>query len=269
MKKETVNENGLNADFFYDDSGKSRKAVILWGGSEGGKSWSNIYKERVEQLVCHGYCALSLAYFGAAGLPMHLRHIPLEYFEKAFNWLANRSEVIPNNYALIGYSRGGELALLLGSRYHQVRAVVALAPSFVVFPAPPKPLSQELPRHYPAWTYMGQALPYVPMRFSLATVKGLFTGKQVKMFQEALQNAPRVEAATIPVEKTQGPILLISGTRDETWPSTFMCDQVVKRLESKGFEFHYEHVAYETGHSVLDAKGCWPKILAFLTKYFK
>ena len=76
--------------------------------------------------------------FGADNLPPDLRSIPLEYFSKASHWLSSQDkQVIPNYYGLIGLSRGAELALLLGSRYSEVKGIVAIAPSSVVFPGPP------------------------------------------------------------------------------------------------------------------------------------
>jgi len=127
-----VRENGLVADFFYIASGKPQKAVILLGGSEGGKSWSDC-TDFIQGLVDQGFCVLSLAYFGTEHLPNQLRAIPLEYFSTAFDWLANQKElVIPEDYAVVGGSRGAELALLLASRFPEIKTVVAIAPSSVL-----------------------------------------------------------------------------------------------------------------------------------------
>jgi hypothetical protein len=53
MPKKEVNENGLTADLFTDDSPQPRKAILMLGGSEGGKSWSRI-KRPIEFLVQQG-----------------------------------------------------------------------------------------------------------------------------------------------------------------------------------------------------------------------
>jgi len=42
MIKKEVTDNGLVADFFTDPTVKPSKAIIMLGGSEGGKSWSRI-----------------------------------------------------------------------------------------------------------------------------------------------------------------------------------------------------------------------------------
>lgn len=72
----SVTDNGLDADFFYRAASKPQKAVILLGGSEGGKSWSDA-TDFIRELVDEGCCVLSLAYFGTEGLPRHLQGVPL------------------------------------------------------------------------------------------------------------------------------------------------------------------------------------------------
>src|SRR4030042_2220057 len=139
MIKKAVDTNGIVADLFHDGSGKPRKAIVLLGGSEGGKAWSSRgTKKVVDQLVCLGYTLFSLAYFKSPGLPPFLEEIPLEYFAKAFKWLVNQPEVLPDELAVIGMSRGAEAALFLGSRDPKINAIVALSGSHVVWQGIPK-----------------------------------------------------------------------------------------------------------------------------------
>jgi dienelactone hydrolase len=59
---------------------------------------------------------------------------PLEYFERAIEWLKSQPEVDTNCIAVVGNSKGGELALLLGVTYPEdVRAIIGYAPSAVVW----------------------------------------------------------------------------------------------------------------------------------------
>jgi hypothetical protein len=116
MIKSEVAENGLVADFFTDPSVQPSRAIIMLGGSEGGKSWSRV-RRPIALLVQRGYSLLSLAYFKSEGLPSSLEEIPLEYFEKAFDWLSTQTGIVPDQYAILGGSKGSEAALLLGSRY--------------------------------------------------------------------------------------------------------------------------------------------------------
>jgi hypothetical protein len=259
----SIRSDGLNGDFFQRTSDKPQRALILLGGSEGGKSWSD-HTERIGEFVDQGYCVLSLAYFGADGLQTRLRGVPLEYFAKAFHWLSTQEKVVPNDYAVLGVSRGAELALLLGSRYPEVRTVIAIAPSSVVFPGPPTGILDALHGLHSAWSFGGKEVAFVPIPYSWTTLRGMITGKRTRMFEKALQKTQAVDAASIRVENTQGPILFVSFSRDQVWPSTLMSSQLVQRLRDHGFPFQYEHVDYDTTHSNWSIEPCWAKILAFL-----
>jgi dienelactone hydrolase len=140
MIKREVNEAGLVADLLYDGD-QPRKAIIMLGGSEGGKTWSRI-RQPVELLVQRGYAIFSLAYFKAQSLSGTLEEIPLEYFEKAFAWLSVQPGIVADKVAILGGSKGAEAALLLGSRYPQIKAIVAFSPSSVVWQGIPKRVSE-------------------------------------------------------------------------------------------------------------------------------
>ena len=68
---------------------------------------------------------MGIAYFGIDSLPATLGEIPLEYFERALAWLVRQPEVQPGRLAVLGISRGSEMALQLGATFPAIRAVVA------------------------------------------------------------------------------------------------------------------------------------------------
>ena len=267
MIKKELNENGLIADLFTDASPQPRKAIVMLGGSEGGKSWSRI-KRPIEILVQQGYAVLSLAYFKAQNLPSSLEDIPIEYFEKAFAWLSAQRGIIPNEVAILGGSKGAEAALLLGSLYPQVKAVVALSPSCVVWHGIPKKRF-ELGKHgSSSWSYLGESLPYLPYPSSMKKMDILLLRLR-KVHEEALQNSDRVKEAAIRVENIQGAIMLISGNRDRLWPATHMSEKIMSRLAANKFIYHYEHIDYNTGHNgIIMNKNCWRKIFDFFKKHY-
>lgn len=151
--------------------------------------------------------------------------------------------------------------------YPEVKAVVAIAPSSVVFPGPRTDILDALRGQHSAWSLQGHEIAFVPLPYSWITLRGMITGKRTRMFEEALRNADAVEAAAIPVEKTQGPILLESFTQDQIWPSTLMASQLVGLLNTSGFRYYYKHTAYNTTHSNWSFEPCWTNILAFLRGY--
>lgn len=267
MIKKEVLDDGLVADYFTDPSVKPRKAIIMLGGSEGGKSWSRI-KKPIELLVQRGYSVLSLAYFKSEGLPSSLEEIPIEYFEKAFDWLSIQDGIVPHEVAILGGSKGSEAALLLGSRYPQVKAVIAFSPSSIVWQGIPSKRFDIGKDVKSSWSANGKGLPFLPYPSSIKKWD-LILLRLRKMHEEALLNTEGAKEAAIQAERIQGAILLISGERDRLWPATIMGEQIMGRLQTKGFDNPYEHIVFNSGHNGLVMnKNSWRKIFDFLKEHF-
>ncbi len=84
--------------------------------------------------------------------------MPLEYFTKAIAILRAQPDVDPQRVYVVGGSRGGEAALLLGATFPQLMSgVVAFAPGSYVNSAIPD-------RGQSAWTLGGRDLPSHPAR---------------------------------------------------------------------------------------------------------
>ncbi len=242
---EELKDQGLVATFYKPQSKARRAGIILVGGSSGGIGWQ---KNLAATLASQGYCALALAYFNTEGLPANLEKIPLEYFQKAIAWMSANPAVDKKRLAIIGVSKGGELALLLGSHFPQFKAVVAYVPGSVVFQSiifqnqtTPDPLTS-------SWTYKGQDVPFVPYANS---EKYRTSRRLVDLYEATLENREAVEKAAIKVENIQGAVLLISGTADAVWPSTQMSEAVIARLRQHQHRFAYKHISYtDAGHSI-------------------
>jgi dienelactone hydrolase len=210
----------LHGVVFWPAEGGPHPAVLVLGGSEGG-----VPRRRAAWLASHGYAALALAYFRFENLPPQLEAIPLEYFGAALAWMRERPEILPDQIVVMGVSRGAELALQLGSMYPHVKAVVAYAPANVLHRAC---CGGNL---YPfAWTWMGQPLAFV--RRDVYGSEAVF--------------------ATIKVENSKGPILLIAGDQDHVWDSAGMARAIVERLKHAHFaaevgELSYPHAGHIAG----------------------
>ena len=224
-------------------------AVVVLSGSGGG---FDIDKAAV--LARHGFATLALAYFGVPPLPTWLHRIPLDYFEAAFGWLAAQPEVDSQRIGVLAVSRGAELALLLGSMFSQIRAVVAYAPSSVAWAAGGR--EKESGEIIPSWTHRGQPVPFAPLplrRFIFRSAVPVALLKRPVMFRDlfraGLRNGKAISAAEIPVERIRGPILLISGGDDHLWPAAEMSERIVARLKKHNFVHPVEHLHYPlAGH---------------------
>lgn len=247
---EEVAESGLVAAFMTPRSGGPHPAIIVLGGSEGG---TNLVRGVALEFARQGYAVLALSYFGAPGLPATAEEIPLEYFDRAIAWLAQQSEVDPDRMGIFGISKGGEAALLVGSRSPQLRAVAAGVPSSLVW--------QGIPAQFNApptstWSVGGVPAPYLPYDPSVRFDFTRYMESIYAQYAGALSTVDAHPDAIIPVERINGPVLLISGRDDAMWPSSVMSDMVVSRLRAKGFNHPVEHLAYEdAGHAVSSPPG--------------
>ena len=245
-----VREGGLAARLFVPRGPGPHRTVIVVGGSGGGLDW-----DKAAVLASHGFATLALAYFGIEPLPPTLNEIPLEYFEGAIAWLRRQTEVDSSRLAVLGNSKGGELALLLGATFPEIRAVIAVVPSGVVWRGVGK--SQSGGNVHSSWSHHDQPLTFVPWKMRRFMARGFFRYllRQpivlASLYASALRNRAAVERASIPVEKTRGPILLISGGDDQVWPSSQMSQMVVDRLRARGFAHPVEHLRYDGAGHVL------------------
>jgi pimeloyl-ACP methyl ester carboxylesterase len=207
--------------FLPSDTSVRRPAVLVFGGSDGGLGRAFA----ASLLAAHGYPTLALAYFGVPGLPPELAEIPLEYFVKAVAVLRAQPGVDPRHVLVMGDSRGGEAALLLGAYFPQlVNGVIAGVPSSVVNPGFPD-------RGRFAWTLRGRPLPAV---------------SPVDFLEPNPADSPQ---AVIPVENIRGPILLTCGGLDVIWPSCPYVDAISRLLTTRHFPYPVTALHYpEAGH---------------------
>jgi len=230
--------------------------VLVLHGSEGGEG--RLHKQSARVLAAEGYAALALSYFGAEGLPQGLDQIPLEYFEEGLRWLQGQPEVDAERLGVVGRSKGGELALLLGATYPEhVKAVVGYAPSGVAWQSIPTGSASVREEPRSSWTLGAEPVPFVPFKPTpsvMAAMEGFFSGRPTSLtilHESALEDEAAVERAEIAVEGINGPVLLISGTDDRLWPSTRLSEIAMEHLRRYEHHFPYEHLRYEgAGHQI-------------------
>lgn len=233
--------------------------LVLFGGGEGGNAWTRErWKAQRERFLERGYALLAIGYFGLPNTPTNLDRIALEGVHAEIRRTAEDPRINGRCVAVIGGSRGAELALLLGSHFDDIRAVVAMAPASAVFVGHTDAFVTS------AFALNGQQLPFVPMLWS-ATPQ-LIMGDIGGVMRRLAANTEAMAAAAIPVERINGPLLLISGAQDEMWPAREMSLAIMDRLQRHRFAHVHEHWDLPGGHTAAVAE--FPRIEAFLQAQF-
>ncbi|MBE2252520.1 MAG: acyl-CoA thioesterase/BAAT N-terminal domain-containing protein [Myxococcus sp.] len=221
---------GVFGDLYLPSTAPPWPVVIAIGGSEGGTLVSS---EVARTFVEQGYLVLALAYWGLEVLPPSLDRLPLEYFREAIEVAKEYPGARRDRIALIGVSRGSEAALLVASGSPDVSAVVSVVGSGVSWPA------WELWTE-PSWTRGDAGVAFVPWANAQPTVRVFDDGgvevSSRRLWTEALRAASpmAIEAAVIPVERINGPVLLLGADDDQIWPSCALSDFAWGRLVDAG-----------------------------------
>ncbi len=253
VARRPVHEEGLVGTLFVPSGSAPRPALLVPNGG-----FCAPPERFAASLAAHGFVTLALQWCGAEGLPESTRsETPLEYFETAINWLQRQEEVADDRVGVIGMSTGGVVALVLGSRFPDIRAVVSIKSSGL---------------NGFQFTYRGEPIPRLPRMPLTETLGAAVISEQpaecrpggaeegwscydqtslflTRLVFHGFVNPGSLEQGVIPVERINGPVLLISGVGDLALPSTLLSEVAYRRLEMHQFAFPYEHLAYPgAGH---------------------
>ncbi len=237
-----IRERGLVGTFFFHSKSGLLPTIIVLGGSEGGLPESN-----AALLASYGFNTLALAYFGIEDLPKELVDIPLDYIERAVDWLSDNLNVDSMRIGIFGTSKGGELALLSASMFSSIKAVVGYVPSGVVYPGIAQTVGS-------SWNFKGKSLPFayreIPKELASEMNRARQMGEPIIWRKTYQYWAESENQAEIAVENINGPILLISGGDDQLWPADLLSEKIITRLNERNHPYDYEHINYpKAGHS--------------------
>lgn len=241
-----VREPGVSGVFARPAGPGPFPGVVAFGGSEGGLAHSGAW---APVLASRGLATLAIAYFAAPGLPATLAGIEVEAIERAAAWLLGRDDVTAGTVAVLGHSRGSELALWAGALLDSIGAVAAFAPSGISWAG----IDAGGPADAPAWTFRGRPLPYAPIGAVAKAAAAPAAGGPVALraaFEPVLADPARFGHAIIPVETIRGPILFVSGEADTMWPATPMTQIAEQRARDQGFGHRLVHLRFRDGGHV-------------------
>jgi len=251
VTRTVIQAPGVVGVLFHPDLGGPHPGVMLLGGSEGG-----LHEIDAALLAAHGFSVLALAYFGAEGVPRSLVDLPLESFGDAVDLLLANPAVRGTRVGILGGSRGGEAALLAGAMFPHVGAVVSTVGSGLmtggISHAPG--LLDILRADVGSWTWRGRRLPYMRYAVDRDLIDQVESGGPVELaraFRPDLASRHDVAVATIPVERIQGPVLLLSADDDRSWPSAHLSEIAAQSLARHRHPFPFAHVRYaDAGHLI-------------------
>ena len=246
--EEDVRSGDVVGQLFVPRNVSDAPVVIVLGGSEGGYE-SSAYQARL--LAAHGFAVFAQAYFRAPGLNEELASIPVERVQRGIAWLRERGGISAERVAVIGSSRGTELALLSAGLNPEVRAVIVYATSVTTGGGL---TTGGEPHREAAWTLRGQPLPVMQITPSPEALAQFDSPDPVRLrllFEPGLSDVQAVERAAIPVENIRADVLIISGTDDQMGPVDIAGDMLMERLARAGHQGRRVHLKYpEAGHLI-------------------
>lgn len=239
-----LGDDRLVGHYYEPATDTPRPGVVALHGA-GGQPLQNYGR----LLASHGIPTLAVKWFGEEEpLPDQLSRVPVEYVQRAMEWLRSRDTVVDDEVGLVGHSKGAEYALLAATVDDDVGAVVAIAPSAYVWQSPTQGISET------SWTVDGEPQPTVPFPEDPQPperVRGRI--ESVGTLEDAIERASEADlaAAQIPVEEISGDVLLVAGGQDGVWPSVRMAETIVERLDTADFAHEYEALVYpDAGHVI-------------------
>jgi uncharacterized protein len=229
-------------------------AVVVLGGSGGGDALAPL-AARFAECGCVG---VSVAYFGLRGLSASLNEIRVETVPKALDAIAARDDVDASRIAVLGHSKGGELALLAASLDRRITAVVSVVGSpFAWSGADPSRSS---------WSAGGTPLPFVPLDRPVGRVVNAeilaYSGRSA-YGASMRRRSGDVQRAMFRLENVRGPILFLAGEDDAVWDSPAQAALGIDYLRAHGHPYADETVVYPAaGHAFLFATEQRPEVSA-------
>lgn len=247
----TIRTDDVSGQLYLGLGDGPHPGVLVLHGSGGARGYEQTYAALLAE---HGYTVLCVEYFGAPGIRDTLLEVPLEEFENAADWLVQHPEVEGDRVGVVGFSRGGEASLLIGSHFDTVGVVIAYVPSCYVWPAPS--WMDGVGEDQPTWTFSGKPLAHLSIDSYIYEEDGIdepLGVEEPNASTLAIARSTKTEKAraTIPVEEIDGPVLLVSGGNDTVWPSAVLATRAADRLDAHDHPWRFEHLSFsEAGHAI-------------------
>jgi Acyl-CoA thioester hydrolase/BAAT N-terminal region/BAAT / Acyl-CoA thioester hydrolase C terminal len=239
VKSQKISDGFVGVLFYTENT--SNKTIVWLGGSGSNLA---INSPIASLLASHSFNVLSLPYFGEKGLPAKLSEIPLEYFDRVFDWVKKSPITTGKAVYLLGMSKGAELSLILASRYSFIKKMALWAPHAFCF--------QGLAfKNVSSWTSGGKPLPYIRIknRWILSDMISCIIKNEpfgfMNTYKKALDVAKNKDAARIKVEDAQADLLIFTNPQNNIWNSYDGCTLIMETLRKTNYRNKYDMVVHE------------------------
>ena len=216
----------VRCESFYPEGRSTGVGVVVLAGSSG-----RLERQRSLLLAAHGALAIALGYFGGPGEPPGICEVPLETITAAVDSLVGQG---CGRIGLVGVSKGAEAALLVATLDARVDAVIAFAPTSVVWAnvGPGLDGMDRPPRS--SWTWRGEPLAFVPYDTDWKPPPGDVPAFRTLYEQSLAKFSHDAARATIAVERTRAQVVAIAGGDDQVWPSERFAAEIARRMKEHG-----------------------------------
>lgn len=221
---------------------QKENVIIFVSGSEGGIGTGKKMGAYYQVL---GYSTLALGLFHTEHTNKSLSKVPIEYMERAIEWLKKRGY---SKFVVDGISKGSEYALYASTVIPDITGVIARVPSYFISEG----LTDKIPAGNSCWSYKGKELPYTPYKVrKISKFKILLVEKQFSLMSMN-KDKNVTEESIIPVEKIHGPVLLMSTRADTIWPCNTYIEKLIKRFSENHFPYEVQHLSFhKMSHFIL------------------
>ena len=238
----TVNTAAAKDGFegiLFPGNGRKDKVMIVMSGSNGGMKMARREAQFYDR---NGFPALALALFRTKQTSKDLVRVPVEYVERAVQYLKDLGY---RKIGVDGTSKGSEMALLAGSLLSDLSCVIARVPSHFVSEGLCGEGTHKGPSGTSCSSFRGKEVPYAPYRTrTINILKILKEEKELRLLQ-VNSDKDLTPETIIPVERIHGPVLLISSRQDAVWPSYASACIIEDQLDSVSFPYPHRHIAFE------------------------
>lgn len=297
-QSEAIEETSIpgfpHATVFRRAGDHARPVVVILAGAEGGNEAGQRFGPTLARL---GYAAVSLPYYspdwGEYAPPPAFPDLPGSFIDIRVDQLAELRESLAmmpgldtSRFGLFGGSKGAEFALIAASHYDWIDAVVAFAPSDLVWEGWGLE-TVEAPRTRSSFSQGAKPLPFMPYQDFFAALDGGQSASLLPAHENGRANNPeREQSARIPIERYCGQLMLVAGDVDLLWNSGRMARNIVETREAAGLTTEaliYPHAGHDIagGSAEMrdDPRGggtpkanaqaradAWPRVVAFLAQ---